>query len=78
MKRLLLPLLAVFALPTTAYAETIYLLLKDYRYGGGYEIEYVLIPMPSIKQCEEEAVKIKSAFKREKYTDHSHVCVRGK
>ena len=47
MKHLLLPLLAAFALPTAANAETFYLIYRD------REMKSVIsIPMESMEQCE--------------------------
>ncbi|WP_320664635.1 hypothetical protein [Prochlorococcus sp. MIT 1223] len=48
MKRLLLPLLAAFALPTAASAESYWLLLTHSKYETFEKIE-----MGSLDQCEE-------------------------
>ena len=60
MKRLLLPLLATIALPTSVNAENVFLLIKS-QAGKGYKnanITSFVIPMASMERCEEAGAKI--------------------
>ena len=52
MKRLLLPLLAVLALPTAVNAESYWLILRVDDDDSGVALEK--IEMKSMKQCEEQ------------------------
>ncbi len=60
MRRLLLLVLtAGLAFPTTAKAETVYLVLRFFRYGAGHSLG--VVPMESMDQCEEAGLVMKSS-----------------
>ena len=70
MKRLLLPLLAAFALPTAVKAETYWLvLIMGYSRCALEKIE-----MKSMEQCKEEGAK----FETKKTIDRRYICLIGK
>ena len=56
MKRLLLPLIAAFALPTAVNAETYWLLLKA-NHGSRILAWEWQVPMDSLKECESSKKK---------------------
>ena len=51
MRKLLIPLLAAFALPTAVNAESYWLVIRT-MYGEGRAMEK--IEMPNLKQCQEQ------------------------
>ncbi|MBO8205149.1 hypothetical protein [Prochlorococcus marinus] len=69
MRKLLIPLLAAFALPTAVNAESYWLLLKVGVSRGAFE----KIEMGSMEQCEEQGENFKS---KNKY--HRYYCLIGK
>ena len=76
MKRLLIPLLAALALPTTVNAET-YWLVINFTFATGSALEK--IEMASIKACEEEGEKwINSPRIENQRNVNSYHCVTGK
>ena len=79
MKRLLLPLLAALALPTSVNAESYWLILtygeRGVTGGGGIE----KIEMPTLDSCEKEGRKWdNSPTQKEKSKFRSFHCVVGK
>ena len=78
MKRLLLPLLAALALPTSVNAETIYLVLKS----GGYNtaVALISIPMESMNQCEEAGLRLISSqrFEIKHVPGDGFECIKGR
>ena len=79
MKRLLLPLIAAFALPTDVNAESYWLILtygENGVYGGG-GIEK--IQMLSLDSCEKEGKKwVNSPTQTDKRRYRKYHCVTGK
>ena len=81
MKRLILPLIAVLALPTAVNAETWWLLMRGINNGAG--IIAWQIPTQSQQQCNEEKSK---ALNRENWASNSKmrrlvldaICLKGK
>ena len=59
MKRLLLPLLAVFALPTAVNAESVWLVFMAWnsQYNGGVGGLSQKFPMKSMDQCEKAKIE---------------------
>ncbi len=78
MKKLLLLLASLTLFAPAANAETVYLIIKSGRFGGGLALHS--IPMDSIDQCE-EAGGLLFASKRfdtkEGYAD-AYECITGK
>ncbi len=80
MKRLLLPLLAVLALPTAVNAETWYLLGKAGK-GATYSI-----PMESKEDCEEQGERFIKGKKDKNWKGNKnfniltagYICIKGK
>ena len=76
MERLLLPLLAVLALPTALNAET-YWLVINFTFATGSALEK--IEMESFKACEEEGEKWKNSPRiKNQRNINSYHCVTGK
>ncbi len=75
MKRLLLPLIAALALPTSVNAESVWLLIRTP--GATKSLEK--IEMSSIKQCDEEIGKLLIRWNlSEKWRKDHFACVTGK
>ena len=77
MKRLLLPLIAVLALPTAVNAESVWLLIKSERHYmstsafGFSALEK--IEMSDLSQCQNEGKRIAEQFRNTHW-----ICVKGK
>ena len=69
MRKLLIPLLAVFALPTAVNAESYWLILIEGGKKHGKALEK--IEMESMEQCEEQGNLFKSGYR-------GYVCLIGK
>ena len=67
MRKLLIPLLAVFALPTAVNAESYWLILIEGGKGKALE----KIEMESMEQCEEQGNLFESGYR-------GYVCLIGK
>ncbi|WP_320663887.1 hypothetical protein [Prochlorococcus sp. MIT 1223] len=80
MKRLLLPLLAALALPTTANAESVWLLIQHdrtrYSVGDGIAmaVAWEKIEMSDLSQCRTQGNLVKEHFGKNTYW----LCVYGK
>ena len=73
MKRLLLPLLAAFALPASVNAETVWLLVTN-RYAESFE----KIEMKDMNQCKEQGEIIKDTKFGTLAKNYRYMCVVGK
>jgi len=77
MKRLLLPLLAAFALPTAANAESYWLIIIPSSVGAR-QIVIEKIEMASMEQCHEEAKKWANSETMGWDSKGNYHCMKGK
>ena len=73
MRKILIPLLAALALPTTVNAESYWLVLVGVRHG----IVLEKIEMASMEICEEQG-KIYNKMTKKLINQNSYVCLKGK
>lgn len=78
MSKLLILLLVVIALPTAIKAENVWLLIKSSGYGNG--ATSFVVPMDSMKQCEEQGTKViqSERFDNKHLKQDSYECVYGR
>ena len=80
MERLLLPLLAAFALPTAVNAESVWLLIAGHRNNYNTIANLGQIEMPSMEACKTEGEKVKNDdyFRKGIFSNINYTCVLGK